>query len=148
MGRGPDGYLRRWMTDAPPEDATWERAHVLRFERPGASHNIEISWDTDWSLRGWYVNLQSPVVFDGRHVDITDWVLDVVVEPDGSWAWKDEDELEEAVELGIWTQAEAGEIRAEGERAIAERPWPTGWEDWRPPDGWGPLDLPADWHVV
>jgi hypothetical protein len=50
--------------------------------------------------------------------------------------------------LGIWTQTEADQIRAEGERVIAEAPWPTGWEEWRPPASWSPLGLPRDWHVV
>jgi hypothetical protein len=39
-------------------------------------------------------------------------------------------------------------VRAEGERVIAERPWPTGWEDWRPPRDWTRLPLPEDWDVV
>lgn len=148
MRRGPDGYLKRWITDAPPYDKIWESTHVLRFERPGTSHSIEIFWHVDWSLFGWYVNLQSPVVVNGNRLDTTDCALDITVEPDGTWAWKDEDDLAEAVELGIWDAAAAAEIRAEGERLIASRPWPTGWEDWRPPAGWGPLSLPEDWHVV
>jgi hypothetical protein len=148
MRRGPDGYLRRWMTDAPPFDTEWEQTHVLRFERAGARHSIEIYWRTDWEHWSWYVNLQSPVVVNGRFVDTTDEALDIVVAPDGGWRWKDEDELAEGVELGIWSEAEAAEIRAEGERVVAAAPWPTGWEDWRPPAYWGPLGLPRDWHVV
>jgi Protein of unknown function (DUF402) len=149
MRRGPGGYLKRWMTDAPPYDTVWEQTHVLRFERAGASHSIEVYWTGSFELMGWYVNLQTPVVFNGRSVDTTDQALDVTVDPDGTWSWKDEDELAEAVELGIWTDAEADEIRAEGERVIAAAPWPTGWESWRPPAGWAdPLALPEDWHVV
>ena len=148
MRRGPDGYLRRWMTDAPPFDTEWEQTHVLRFERAGARHSIEIYWRTDWEHWSWYVNLQSPVVVNGRFVDTTDEARDIVVAPDGGWRWKDEDELAEGVELGIWSEAEAAEIRAEGERVVAAAPWPTGWEDWRPPADWGPLGLPRDWHVV
>jgi hypothetical protein len=148
MRRGPDGYLRRWMTDAPPFDTEWEQTHVLRFERAGARHSIEIYWRTDWEHWSWYVNLQSPVVVNGRFVDTTDEALDIVVAPDGGWRWKDEDELAEGVELGIWSEEEAAEIRAEGERVVAAAPWPTGWEDWRPPADWGPLGLPRDWHVV
>jgi hypothetical protein len=148
MRRGPDGYLKHWMTDAPPYDTTWRGGGVLRFEQAGERHSIEVYWMEDWSFRGWYVNLQTPVVMNGRFVDTTDQALDIWVEPDGTWAWKDEDELEEAVALGIWTQEQAAEIRREGERVIAARPWPTGWEDWRPPDAWGPLLLPEDWHVV
>jgi hypothetical protein len=148
MRRGPGGYLKRWMTDAPPFDAHWENTHVLRFERPGARHSIEIYWTPEWEQMSWYVNLQTPTVVHGRFVDTTDQALDVLAFPDGTWRWKDEDELAEAVELGIWTEAEAAEVRAEGERVLAEAPWPAGWEEWRPPSDWGPLGLPRDWHVV
>ena len=148
MRRGPGGYLRRWMTDAPPYDVTWEDTHVLRFERPGACHSVEIYWTAEWEHFSWYVNLQTPTSVNGRFVDTTDQALDVTVRPDGTPSWKDEDELEEAVELGIWSRAEADAIRAEGERVMDAAPWPTGWEDWRPPEAWGPLGLPRDWHVV
>ncbi len=148
MRRGPDGYLKRWVTDAPPCDTEWEDTHVLRFEAPGARHSIEVYWTAEWEQLSWYVNLQTPtVVLDGR-IDTTDQALDVVVSPTGEWRWKDEDELAEAVALGIWTEREAAAIRAEGERVIEASPWPTGWEDWRPPEAWGPLGLPRDWHVV
>lgn len=100
MRRGPGGYLKRWMSDAPP------------------------------------------------FIDTTDWALDLTVQPDGTWVWKDEDELAEAVELGIFDEAAASRVREEGERVLAAAPWPTGWEEWRPPSGWGPLGLPRDWHVV
>ncbi|HVU76054.1 MAG TPA: DUF402 domain-containing protein [Gaiellaceae bacterium] len=148
MRRGPDGYLKRWMTDKPPFDTEWESTHVLRFEREAARHSIDLYWTTGWEHMSWYVNLQTPTRIAGSRVDTTDQALDVLVFADGTWRWKDEDELEEAVELGIWTRAEADEIRAEGERVVAAAPWPTGFEDWRPPEGWGPLGLPRDWHVV
>lgn len=148
MRRGPGGYLKRWMSDAPPFDTTWEQAHVLRFERAGDSHSVEIYWDTDWTHTSWYVNLQAPVVVHGAFIDTTDWALDLTVQPDGTWVWKDEDELAEAVELGIFDEAAASRVREEGERVLAAAPWPTGWEEWRPPSGWGPLGLPRDWHVV
>ena len=147
--RGEDGsYLKRWVTSEPPFDRTWQGGHVLRFEREGTAHSIEIYWHADWSLHGWYVNLQSPTVVNGRCFDTTDWALDVTVEPDGTWAWKDEEELAEAIELGVFDDAGAARVRQEGERVVAAQPWPTGWEDWRPPADWCPLPLPADWHVV
>jgi len=148
MRRGPGGYLKRWMSDAPPFDTTWEQTHVLRFERAGDSHSVEIYWDTDWTHTSWYVNLQAPVAVHGAFIDTTDWALDLTVQPDGTWAWKDEDELAEAIELGIFDEAAASRVREEGERVLAAAPWPTGWENWRPPAAWGPLGLPRDWHVV
>lgn len=143
------GYLDYWVTDAPAFDYVWERSHVLRFMREGDSHTVELFWDVEWSFLGWYVNLQAPLVIRGDRFDTTDWALDVVVEPDGTWSWKDEDDFERAIELGVFVDAAgAATVRAEGERVIAERPWPTGWEDWRPPAAWEPLPLPGDWNMV
>src|SRR5262249_17524727 len=38
--------------------------------------------------------------------------------------------------------------RAEGERALTEWPFPTGWEEWRPDPRWKLPQLPAGWDVV
>jgi hypothetical protein len=149
MKRAIDGsYLEIWASDAPPFDWEWQDRHVLRFMRPGDAHTVEVTWDLDWKLEGWYVNLQAPLVVRGSFFDTTDWALDITVDASGTWAWKDEDDLAHAVELGIFDDELARAARAEGERVIDERPWPTGWEGWRPPEGWGPLPLPEDWHVV
>jgi hypothetical protein len=149
MTRNAHGsYLVDWSTGVPPIDAPWDKGHVLRFMREGDAHTIEICWDHDWNLVCWYINLNSPIVIRGRNFDETDWALDVWVDPDGSWRWKDEDDFAEVQALGILDPAAAAALRAEGARVIAERPWPTGWEDWRPPPEWEPLPLPEDWHVV
>lgn len=142
------GYLKVWVTDAPPFDWVWNGRHVLRFVRPGDSHTVEVCWGLDWGFIGWYVNLQAPLAVNGSVFDTTDWALDIVVEPDGSWRWKDEDDLAEAISLGVLDEQSAAEVRAESERVIVARPWPTGWEDWRPPGDWAPLALPNGWDVV
>lgn len=141
-------YLEDWASATPPSAEVWEKGPVLRFMRAGDAHTVELCWDQDWQFVCWYVNLQAPLVVHGDRFDTTDWALDVVVDPDGTWRWKDEHDFIEAQELGILDAAAAKEVRAEGERVIAARPWPTGWEDWRPPESWGPLGLPRDWHVV
>jgi len=69
------------------------------------------------------------------------------VERDGSWRWKDEDELAVAVEVGFFTAEQAASFRAEGERVIAEWPFATGWEDWQPDPSWPVPSLPADWEA-
>jgi Protein of unknown function (DUF402) len=149
IGRALDGgYLEYWASGAPSFDWTWQDAHVLRFMRPGDRHTVEVWWDVDWELKGWYVNLQAPLVVRGSFFDTTDHALDIVVEPDGTWSWKDEDDLAEMVARGLLAQGDADGVRAEGERVLAEQPWPTGWEGWRPSSEWKPLPLPEDWHVV
>ncbi|HYZ78574.1 MAG TPA: hypothetical protein VE596_14500 [Gaiellaceae bacterium] len=70
------------------------------------------------------------------------------MEPDGSVTWKDEAHLEQAVELGLLGEDDARLARAEAKRVLAEWPFPTGWEDWRPEPGWELPELPAGWDVV
>lgn len=148
LGDRADGYLKVWVADTPPFDWIWQRTHVLRFMGPGDAHTVEVCWALDWSFLGWYVNLQAPLTVNGSRFDTMDWALDIVVEPDGAWSWKDEHHLVEAVELGIFDEQGAADVRTEGERVIAARPWPTGWEDWRAPDHWAPLPLPDAWEAV
>ena len=116
--------------------------------RLGDPHTVELFWDEHWRFLGWYVNLQAPLVETVHGYDTTDWALDVWVEPDGAWEWKDEDDFAEAQALGVLTEARAAEVRATGERVVAERPWPTGWENWRPDPTWPLLSLPEGWDVV
>src|SRR5215207_3099689 len=67
---------------------------------------------------------------------------------DGSWRWKDVDELDVAIDVGFYTPEEAAAFRAEGEAVIAEWPFPTGWEAWEPDPAWPLPTLPADWDEV
>jgi hypothetical protein len=65
-------------------------------------------------------------------IETTDHALGVVIGPDETWHWKDEDDRAEAQQLGVFTPGEAAAVRQEGERVIAGRLWITGWETWRP----------------
>jgi hypothetical protein len=151
--RPGDEHRRRgtwsvWDRDEVPRPHRWERTHVLWLVREHDLHGLAHFWDEEWGFLVWYVNLQAPLVVRGGCFDTTDWALDVWVEPDGRWEWKDEDHFAAAVRRGFLDEATAADVRAEAERVIAARPWPTGWEDWRPPPEWGPVPLPEDWHVV
>jgi len=78
-------------------------------------------------------------------LETQDHELDLVVRPDRSWRWKDEEKMEYWVRQGRFTPAEVAAIRAEGERVLAASPFPTGWEDWRPDPSWRVPKLPSDW---
>ena len=49
-----------------------------------------------------------------------DLMLDVVVEPDLRWAWKDEHEVDELVRLGVYDASLAAQLRAVG-RSVIDR---------------------------
>jgi len=129
--------------------------HVLSFAFPGTAHAVlALSDGTTDEFLGWYVNLEDPPRPSRVGFDTTDHVLDVLIPPDRStWTWKDEDELEEAIELGLFSLEDAARFRAEGElaaRAIIERkpPFDEPWEEWRPDPSWPRPELPEGWDLV
>ncbi len=151
MGRDSDGrYLERWARGDPPLPHVWQLHHVLKLVRPADAHTLELFWDETWTFKGWYVNLQLPLTRTPLGFDTTDLALDVTVDADRTWAWKDEDDFAEAIAFGVISTEEAAGVRAEGERVIAALPdlLPTGWEDWRPDPDWRLPGLPTGWDIV
>ena len=141
--------LRDFSGDWAHEPHVWHSANVLRVTPLGRAHSIDHYWSAGTGeFLCWYVNLQDPLRRSRLGFDTTDHALDLVVDPDGTPRWKDEDELARAVARGVFTTEEADAIRAEGERVLAEQPWPTGWEDWRPDPAWPVPQLPQGWEVV
>ncbi len=126
LSHGPP--LRAGEQPPPLEPGTWRDA-CLRVTRFGEAHSLWHFFGPDGFER-WYVNLQAPLVPTELGFDTADHGLDLVVERDGSWRWKDEHHLAEAVGRGAYTPEQAAAVRAEGERVLAAWPFPTGWEDW------------------
>ena len=120
----------------------------LSFAFPETSYAILASWDEETGdFRGWYINLQSPLRRTDVGFDIREHLLDVLIPPDrSSWSWKDEDELGQAVDEGLFTEDEAARFRAAGERAVEqiilrEPPFDEDWESWRPDPAWSTPEL-------
>ena len=77
------------------------KAHVLSFAWPGNSAAVLLFYGSDWSPSHWYVNLEEPLRRSPVGFDTLDHKLDVIVELDGSWRWKDEDQLVDIIERGL-----------------------------------------------
>ena len=117
----------------------------LCVARRGRAHSVFIHWASSGTVDYWYVNFERPLRRTPLGVDTFDEKLDLIVRPDGSFRWKDEDELEAAAALGL---LDADAVRAEAARVLEEWPFPTGWEDWRPDPSWAVPRLPEGWDVV
>jgi Protein of unknown function (DUF402) len=140
----PAGGLRIPGDDWELEDTAPSRDQVC-VARRGRAHSVYVFWLDEGSLSHWYVNFEEPLRRTPLGVDTFDWKLDLIVQPDGSYRWKDEDELEQAAALGL---LDADAVRVEAARVLAEWPFPTGWEDWRPDPAWPLPQLPAGWERV
>jgi predicted RNA-binding protein associated with RNAse of E/G family len=115
-------------------DSVWD-VSTLWVVRAGDWHATWVSFRSDRSHLGWYVNLQEPYERTPRGISAMDQMLDVVIAPDGSWAWKDEDELAAAVELGLFSEERVTLLRAEAARVLADAaagapPFSAGWTAW------------------
>ena len=132
------------------EDAQWD-VSTLVLVRPDDWHAIWVSWLDDGTQWGWYVNLQEPLRRTSKGFATMDLALDVLIENDRTWRWKDEDELETFVAMGVLDRALAERLRAEGLRVAhrAERnepPFSDPWGDWRPSPAWSSPSLPDLWE--
>ena len=121
--------------------ATW-RSNNLVVTDPVSAHGVRLKWHpATWAFEGWYVNLQEPLTRTATGFTTADHFLDIVVGADSAWQWKDEDELELAVERERITPAQADAIRAEGERVIVDIearrfPFDDSLIGWRPDPSW------------
>jgi hypothetical protein len=125
---------------------------VLRLMVPGEGHSVWICWrpDHDPRFSGFYVNFEEPFRRTAIGFDTNDHTLDIVVAPDLSWRWKDQDDFEERVRQGIYSEAFADKVRADAARVIAAiearaSPFSDGWEEWAPDPTWEPPVLPPAW---
>jgi hypothetical protein len=146
-------FLRMPEADFVLTELRLTDAHILSFAWPDVAQATLLVFRPDWRVWDWYVNLQEPLRRGPLGFDTVDHVLDVVVELDGSWRWKDEDELAEAIRRGLIPPEEEPRLRAEGELAVRrivdrESPFDRDWTTWRPDPSWPTPTLPSGWDRV
>jgi hypothetical protein len=145
-----------WLTsDKRLAERLW-RGGVLMWHPRDERYSLWLFFGPDRAFRGWYANLEVPVVAwrdaGAAGMDTVDWDLDVWVPPDRSWRWKDEEEFVERLAYGpsYWVDDEAI-VRAAGERIVklveaGEFPFDGTWCDFAPDPTWTvPTELPPGW---
>jgi predicted RNA-binding protein associated with RNAse of E/G family len=133
------GTFAMWLS------GEWELGHkefyapgMLRIAPAGQPFEVFAPVTPELGVTFWYVNLQQPLVRTMDGFDTMDETLDLLVAADfSSWERKDSDELELAIEMGVYSQREAQRILdscVAVEKALerGEVPWDRDWRDWRP----------------
>ena len=128
------------------------RNHVLHVLLPGLPFSVWLFWTPAWEFLSYYVNLETPFTRSTVGFDSCDHVLDVCVRPDRTWYYKDLDELDVCVEVGLMSGALAARVRRDAEQAIAliegwQAPFAAGLEEWRPDPAWPIPALPPGWDA-
>jgi hypothetical protein len=101
----------------------------------------------------YYINFQTPFTRSPWGFDTLDLDLDILVDLDNKWEWKDRDDYQNGIQSGGITPEYVREIeRAQKEvfSRIEDRLYPLDgtWLEWRPDPNWPKTKLPIDWDVV
>ena len=90
--------------------------------------------EPDGAFSHWYVELRAHVGRSPQAIDYVDDKLDLVVSPDGAVAGRTRTSSSSAARTRARRRARPCAPRPT--RVLADPPWPTGWEDWRPDPRW------------
>ncbi len=132
----------------------WKGHGTLHLMRPGDSYAVWVFWEgSQREFAGWYINIQEPFRRTVIGYDTQDLELDLIVEPNGSWSFKDLELLEARVTEGRLTRLQVSAIRDEGARIAAELRaghlwWDLSWASWQPDLSWPTPSLRRGWSRV
>jgi hypothetical protein len=130
----------------------------LSWHPRGRDYSIRWFFRPAGTFSGWYANLEEPAVAwrdaDLAGIDTVDWDLDVVIRPDRTWEWKDEEEFTARLAMpdAYWVDDEQ-RVRRAGHDVIAlveagAFPFDGTWCDFRPDPTWPAISskMPTGWH--
>src|SRR5690349_600539 len=146
-----------WITtDTKLWEVTWRGPSILKYLPNGEDYSVWVFRNADGRFTGYYVNLEETGVRwdEGgvAGVDIVDQDLDILVAPDRTWRWKDEEEFAERLAYpGHYWVADGEAVRAEGRRVLklveaGEFPFNGDLLTEQPDPQWAPLaSVPPGW---
>jgi predicted RNA-binding protein associated with RNAse of E/G family len=130
-------------------DFSWQRTGVIEETVSGRWFTVSRMYAATGVMLCWYVNFERPPLWRPDGWDTLDLAIDLVVEPDRTWHWKDEDEYEQGRRLGLITDEEHKALRPARDEAVALIEARGGMfavdadERWTPDPSWPLPKLPA-----
>lgn len=125
-----------------------EAPDKLFFHQRDRWSRVNLGWDpTTGAFRGWYVNFERPPALTSTGVTSMDLVIDIWVDPDRTWRWKDAEDFDRAISEGVHPPELRPVIAAEADlvvRAIDQGsgPFADHWTRFRPDPRWALPVLP------
>jgi hypothetical protein len=134
------------------ERYNWHTNRFLILLEPGKFYSVNYVWNhASDAFLCYYVNFQLPFERSQYGFDTFDLELDLVIEPDLSWKWKDVEEYQRGIQNGIlrpeWVRGierAKTEVFARLEGRLY--PFDGSWLQWRPDSAWAASRLPAGWE--
>lgn len=131
---------------------SWETNRFLFLLWPGKFYSIYLIWNQQTNgLVCYYVNFQTPFQRSETGFDFFDLELDVVINPDFTWRWKDLEDYQDGIRAGCirpeWVQG-IEQAKTEVFALLEKRAYPFDgtWLDWKPAGSHAPAQLPQGWN--
>lgn len=160
----PEGYLdgkdsakRRWNfkdTDWEIQKYSWRTNRLLVLLEPEKYYSIMHFWDdASNEFLCYYINFQLPFKRSHNTVDTLDLDLDIIINPDLGFEWKDEDDYQKAIDHGVifpeWVQGiEDAKQDVFAKLEKQQYPFNGYWLSWMPDLNWSPPKLPENWDKI
>lgn len=154
------GAEHRWDRWAVQRDndwvlqpSSWRINRMLMVVRPADWYSVIYFWPEDTgAFDCYYVNFQLPLKRTAVGFDSFDLELDIVMEPEGRWHWKDEDDYQRGIAAGFilpeWTaQIDRAKEPLFAQMAARSYPFDQTWTNYRPPVHWAAPRLPQGWDA-
>jgi protein associated with RNAse G/E len=155
--RGKKNGKRRWdfkHGNWTLQSFAWHTNRLLFLLEPGKYYSTILFWNNDsGDFLCYYVNFQLPFERRDCGIDTLDLDLDLIVDPDLGYEWKDLDDYEKAIDSGVmlseWTEG-IENSKYEILRRLVNRQYPFdgSWLDWMPDPTWSPPTLPGNWDKI
>lgn len=132
----------------------WQTNRLLILVEPEKYYSINLFWnDKSNKFLCYYINFQLPIKRSRFGMDTLDLDLDLIVNPDLSFKWKDINEYQKGIETGIILPEWAKKVEFAKQEVldrVASRKYPfdKSWLDWRPDKNWIPPKFLQIWHEV
>ncbi len=164
----PDGYFRRKQGDFSRgtrwqeirhqpwqhRQFTWAHSRFLIILHPNLYYAVFHIWRHEThEFTCYYVNFQLPYRRSHCGFDTFDLDLDIVVDPQLTWRWKDEDTYQAGMHEGGMHEAWVHEVEQAKPDVLAkihhqQYPFDGTWVAWRPDVSWVPPCLPERWQAL
>jgi hypothetical protein len=155
---GSSGHWDRWgeyvSGNWTMQPYLWRTNRLLILLHAEKYYSSFYFWQADTNqFLCYYINFQLPFRRSAVGFDSFDLELDLIIEPTFEWHWKDVEDYQRGIELGIlrpeWIQ-EIDTAKPEIFDKLEKRQYPfdNSWMNWMPDPHWYPPTLPADWDKV
>jgi protein associated with RNAse G/E len=141
-------------TDWKLEDFTWHTNRLLFILETEKYYSINLFWNhKENEFIGYYINFQHPYRRNHCGIDALDLELDIDIDPELRFRWKDMGDYQKAIEYGIISPECIQGIEV-AKPEILERlekhqyPFDGSWLDWMPDPNWSPPTLPENWDQL